>query len=71
MTPFKEQFIVDADGNRVAVVLAIADYERLLDELEELDDSRAYVAAKSDASDFLPLEEALAEVERERRELLG
>ena len=32
----KERYIIDAQGNRVAVVLDTAEYEQLLEELEEL-----------------------------------
>ncbi len=32
----QERYIVDADGKRVAVVLDLAEYERLMAELEEL-----------------------------------
>ncbi len=32
----QERYIVDAEGHRVAVVLDTAEYERLLEELEEL-----------------------------------
>ena len=41
----KEQFIVDASGDRVGVVLNLATYERLREAEEELDDIRAYDAA--------------------------
>ena len=41
----KEQFIVDASGDRVGVVLDLPTYERLREAEEELDDLRAYDAA--------------------------
>ena len=41
----KEQFIVDASGQRVGVVLDMPTYERLREAEEELDDIRAYDAA--------------------------
>ena len=41
----KEQFIVDASGDRVGVVLDLPTYERLRESEEELDDIRAYDAA--------------------------
>jgi PHD/YefM family antitoxin component YafN of YafNO toxin-antitoxin module len=36
-----QRYVVDEQGNRVAVLLDIAEYERLIEELEELDAIRA------------------------------
>ncbi|MBW7857854.1 MAG: hypothetical protein H3C43_06115 [Leptonema sp. (in: Bacteria)] len=66
MTQLKEKFLVDEKGQRVAVLLDISDYERLLDELDELDAIKAYDAAKASGEDSIPLEDALAEIERNR-----
>lgn len=41
-----QQYVVDAHGNRVAVMLDIASYERLLEAAEEAGCVRAYDAAK-------------------------
>jgi hypothetical protein len=64
----KERFVVDSLGQRVAVLIDIDDYQRLLDELEELESIRAYDAAKADEDDeAVPLDDALAEIERRRQ----
>jgi hypothetical protein len=62
----KERFIVDENGQRIGVLLDIADYQRLLEELEELDAIRAYDAAKASGDEVLTLEQALAEIEQDR-----
>ena len=62
----KERFVVDEDGNRVAVLLDIAEYERVLEALEELESIRAYDAAKASRDDVVPFEQAVAEIERRR-----
>ena len=67
MSKVKERFVVDEHGNRLSVVLDITDYEKLLEELEELDSIRAYDAAKLSTKDAIPLEQAIAEIERDRR----
>jgi hypothetical protein len=67
MTIDNEQFIVDAAGNRVSVVLPMADYERLLDELDELEAIRAFDAAQAAADEALPFDQAMAELDRERK----
>lgn len=66
MAQLKEKFLVDEQGQRVAVLLDISDYEKLLDELDELDAVKAYDAAKASGEDSIPLEDALAEIERNR-----
>jgi hypothetical protein len=35
-TPLKEQYIIDADGNKTAIVLPIEQYEQLLEDLHDL-----------------------------------
>jgi len=53
--------------NPIGVVLDIADYRKLLEELEELESIRAYDAAKASGDEAIPLEQAVAEIEQNRR----
>jgi hypothetical protein len=62
----KERFIVDENGQRIGVLLDIEDYQKLLEELEELEAIRAYDAAKASGDEVFPLEQALAEIEKDR-----
>ncbi|HLL13549.1 MAG TPA: hypothetical protein VK388_00590 [Pyrinomonadaceae bacterium] len=66
MSAFKENFIVDENGSRVGVVLNIADYRKLLEDLEELDAIRAYDEARASGDEAIPFEEAIAEIEQRR-----
>jgi hypothetical protein len=66
MSAFKENFIVDENGSRVGVVLDIADYRKLLEDLEELDAIRAYDGARAAGDEAIPFEEAIAEIEQRR-----
>jgi hypothetical protein len=66
MSAFKENFIVDENGSRVGVVLDIADYRKLLEDVEELDAIRAYDEARASGDEAIPFEEAIAEIERKR-----
>ena len=59
-----ERFLVDEQGKRVAVVLDVTEYERLLAQAEELEAIRAYDAAKAAGDVAVPLDEALREIER-------
>ena len=63
----REKFIVNKRGRQVGVILDMADYRRLLDALEELESMRAYDEAKASGEEAIPLEQAIEEIERERR----
>lgn len=67
MIKLKEQFIVDEKGNRIGVLLDIADYRKLLKEIEELESIRAYDAAKSSGDEIIPFEQAISEIEKSRK----
>jgi hypothetical protein len=66
MSKFKENYVVDEQGNPIGVVLDIADYRKLLEELEELESIRAYDAAKASGDEEIPFEQAVAEIEQNR-----
>ena len=66
MVTFNQRYVVDESGNRVAVLLDIADYHKLLEELEELESIRAYDAAKASGDEAIPFEQAVAEIQRNR-----
>ena len=61
---FKEKYVVDEQGKRVAIILDMVDYEKLLEELEELESLRAYDAAKSSGDEAIRFEQAVNEIER-------
>ena len=67
MATFKERYVVDEKGNRIGVVLDIKDYRRLLEDLEELEAIRAYDAAKASGDEAIPFDQAVAEIEQNRR----
>ncbi len=62
-----QRYVVDEGGNRIAVLLDIAEYERLLEEIDELEATHAYDTAKAAGDEFIPLDQALAEIDEERR----
>jgi len=64
MGSFKEHYVVDEQGNRVAVFLEISEYRKLLAELEELESIRAFDAAKASGEEAIPFEEAGAEIDQ-------
>lgn len=60
------QYVTDERGVRIGVLLDIADYERLLEALEELEAIRAYDRAKASQDEAIPFEQAIEEIERTR-----
>lgn len=68
MVPIHPQYIIDENQNRKAVVLSWDDWERIMDELEELDDIRTYDAAKVGPQDSIPFEQAV-KIIRQMREM--
>ena len=61
-----ERFLIDEEGHRVGVLLDIADYQQMLEDLEDLASIRAYDAAKESGDEAVPFEQALREIKRSR-----
>jgi len=57
---------IPKNRERIGVLLDIEDYHRLLEELED-EAIRAYDAAKASGDEVLTLEQALAEIEKDRQ----
>jgi len=67
MSSVKERYVVDENGNKTGVILDIKDYQRILEDLEELDSVRAYDSARATPGEVIPFEQAIAEIERHRK----
>lgn len=63
----KHQFVVDDNGEKKAVILDIAEYQKLTEEADELEAIRAYDAAKAARDEAIPFEQAITEIERDRQ----
>jgi hypothetical protein len=62
MVTIHPQYVVDQDQRRKAVLLPLSEWERIVEDLEELDDIRAYDDAKSGSQDAVPFEQAVREI---------
>lgn len=62
MIAIHPKYVVDEKNERSAVVLPVAEWNDVLAELEELDDIRAYDAAKAGSQEAIPFEQAMKEV---------
>ena len=56
----QEQYRSDRESNRVKVVLDMDQFQQMLEELEELDDIRAYDAAKASGDEAIPFDQAVS-----------
>lgn len=65
---YKENFVVDNSGKRIAVVLPIKEYERILDELEEKEDVRLYDKVKARNEERIPLEQYMEERKKRKKD---
>lgn len=55
----KTQFVTDDHGNKLAVILPIKDYQKMLDDLEEAEDIKLYDEVKARKEDSMPFNEYL------------
>ena len=69
MGALRQQFIEDKQGNRIAVLMPIDQYNKMLEQLEEIDDIRSYDAAKAEKDEIIPFDQAVNEIEKERNDL--
>jgi len=61
------QFVKDEKGRDLGVFLTKSDFDKLLDEIEDLEDIKAYDGAKSrTGQEFIPFEQALKEIKQSR-----
>jgi hypothetical protein len=65
-TTMVTQFVTDDHGKKIAVILPIKTYNKMLSDLEELEDIKSYDAAKAGDQEFLDAEEAFKEIEKVR-----
>ena len=67
MRPLSPRFTYDEHGTLVEITLTADDWRSILEELEELDDIRAFDEAIASGETAVPLAQAIAEMERNRR----
>ncbi len=60
------QFVTDDRGKKLAVILPIKDYNKMVDDLEELEDIKLYDKAKQGKQEFIDAEEVFKEIEESR-----
>lgn len=63
MVTLHPEYVVDEEQHRKAVLIPVAEWERIVGELEELDDIRAFDNAKSGPQEAIPFEQAVREIQ--------
>ena len=58
----KAQFVLDADGNKTAVLLDYAAWEELLTLLEDMEDAEEISRSRASGEEAIPWEQAKAEL---------
>ncbi len=62
MVTVHPEYVVDEKQNRKSVILPVAEWERVVEDLEELEDIRAYDKAKAGPQDAVSLDQAVREI---------
>jgi hypothetical protein len=63
----KTQYVTDDHGKKLAVILPIREYNKMVDDLEELEDIKLYDKAKKGKQEFVDADQAFKEIEEARR----
>jgi PHD/YefM family antitoxin component YafN of YafNO toxin-antitoxin module len=61
-----EQYVVSGKGRKVAVLLPVSAFQKLVADVEELEAIRAYDAAKASRSKAIPFKQAKEELRRRK-----
>lgn len=62
----RTQFVTDDHGKKLAVILPIKEYNKMVDDLEDMEDVKLYDAAKKGDQEFIDAEQAFREIEEKR-----
>jgi len=59
MSRIKQQYIENSDGKKIAVILPIEEYNKMVEQIEGLEDIKLYDQVKSVNEPSIPFEEYL------------
>lgn len=62
----RTQFVTEDHGNKVAIILPIEEYNKMVNDLEELEDIKCYDKAKFGKQEFIDARQAFKEIEEGR-----
>jgi len=67
MLNINPHYITDHTGKKISVILSINDFKAIIDELEELEDTKLYDEAKKRKQEFVDADQAFKEIEEARK----
>jgi ribosome maturation factor RimP len=59
LTLVKPQYITDENGHKISVILPVDEYERIIQELEDVDDVKLYDKVKNAKESSIPFDDFL------------
>jgi hypothetical protein len=59
METLKQQYIKDNQGHKIAIILPINKYNKMIEQIEELEDIRLYDQVKAKNEESIPFDEYL------------
>jgi len=62
MVSVHPEFVIDEDKRTKAVILPVSEWNKLMNDIEELEDIRAYDNAKAESQESIPFEQAVREI---------
>jgi hypothetical protein len=68
MLTLHPEYVVDEQQRRKAVLLPLAEWDRIVEDLEDLDDIRAFDAAKAGSQETIPFDRAVREIQGRKGE---
>ena len=60
------QYITNAKGEKISVVILVKEFDQIIEELEELEDIRLYDEAKAEKESSVPMDKAFKTIEAKR-----
>jgi PHD/YefM family antitoxin component YafN of YafNO toxin-antitoxin module len=61
------QYITDNKGKKLSVILSVKEYNKIMEELEELEDIRLYDEAMANSQKSIPINKAFKAIEAKRK----
>ena len=62
MVTLHPEYVIDEKQHCKAVLLPVSEWEKIVEELEDLDDIRAFDKAKSGKQETIPFDQAIREI---------
>ncbi len=64
----RTQFITDNSGHKLAIILPIKDYNKMIEDLEDIDDIKMFDESKIGKREFKNAEDVFNEIEDSRKQ---